>query len=76
MHRERANQGPMEDRARTPIRGVRQRLRVAIKAASPPGVRFATDFARRPVLHLRVRVKAGPAVVAPDTFEGYRVVVT
>lgn len=73
----------MEDRHRSPlkVKGVRTRLRTLINKLTPkpergPRPKYGVDFWRRGRhgLHLAIIVRQG-AVAAPDTFEGYPVIV-
>lgn len=61
--------GSREDRVRTPVSGLRQRLRVALKAAGVTA-KFRTDHTRKNVLLVMSKV----AITLPFTaFEGYEV---
>lgn len=68
--------GSREQRVRTPVKGLRQRLRVALRAAGVRG-RFRTDHMRRHESHHicgSLLVLSKKHIVLPfHTFEGYLV---
>lgn len=51
--------GSFEDRVRQPVRGLRQRLRVALRAAGFMA-KFRTDHARNGTLLVMIRAQQGP----------------
>jgi len=78
-HRTDPSQTSRENRTRDPrkVKGVRLRLRTALRASGVTG-KLATDFRRRPELHLAVWVETAEmcSIVkaeCKDGFEGYQV---
>lgn len=61
-----------EERIRTPIRGIRQRLRLAVKASGFDG-KFSTDLLRDG--RLKIVIKSDVRPVLFNEFEGRQVVI-